>query len=260
VFIAGHMLIQACLNGARRRGEHPALPWTPEQIAADAVAAVRAGAAALHVHPRRDDASESLRAEEVRAVCDAVRDACPTLRVGVTTAAWIEPDVSRRMEAIASWTVLPDFASVNLGEPGAIEVIELLNERGMGVEAGIWTIADARLLVAEGLDAACLRILVEVEAVDVPQDACALAAAIDFVLDDGLVQSPRLHHGGGVATWHVIEAAMERGHDVRIGLEDTLVWPDGTVVAGNAALVARVAELARRAGRVTESLAKTQPG
>jgi uncharacterized protein (DUF849 family) len=253
------VLIQACLNGARRRDEHPALPCTPGQIAADAVAAVRAGAAAVHVHPRRVDGSESLWPEEVRAVCDAVRHVCPTLPVGVTTAAWIESDVSRRIDAIASWSVLPDFASVNLAEPGAIEVIELLNERGVGVEAGIWTIADARLLIAEGLDAACLRILVEVEAASVSQNACALAAAIDFVLDDGLVQSPRLHHGGGVATWPVIEAAMERGHDVRIGLEDTLVWPDGTVVEGNAALVARVADLAKRAGRVVESPSKAQP-
>lgn len=255
------MLIQACLNGARRRDEHPALPCTPEQIAIDALAAVRSGAAGVHVHPRRDDASESLWAEEIRAVCDAVRDVCPAVAIGVTTAAWIEPDISRRVDAIAAWTALPDFASVNLGEPGAIEVIELLNARGVGVEAGVWTIADARLLVAEGLDAACVRILVEVDAVDAPLEACALAAAIDFVLDDGLVQSPRLHHGGGVATWSVIQAAIERGHDVRIGLEDTLVWADGTVAENNAALVARVAELARRAGRVAESPARSQrPG
>jgi uncharacterized protein (DUF849 family) len=198
--MARHMLIHACLNGARRRDEHPALPCTPEEIAVDALAAVRSGAAAVHVHPRGDDASESLWAAEVRAVCDAVPDVC------------------------------------------------------------VWTIADARLLVAEGLDAACVRVLVEVDAVDAPREACALAAAIDFVLDDGLVQSPRMHHGGGVATWSVIQAAMERGHDVRIGLEDTLVWPDGTVVDGNAALVARVAELAIRAGRVAESPGTTQPG
>lgn len=252
------MLIQACLNGARRHNEHPTLPCTPQQLAVDALAAVRSGAAAVHLHPRRDDMSESLWAEEVRAVCEAVRDVCPTLPIGVTTAAWIEPDISRRIEAIATWTALPDFASVNLGEPGAIEVIELLNDRGVGVEAGVWTIADARRLVAEGLDAACVRVLVEVDAIRAPQEACALAARIDFVLDDGLVQSPRLHHGGGVATWSVIQAAMERGHDVRIGLEDTLVWADGTVVENNAALVARVAELARRAARVPDGLSVTR--
>jgi uncharacterized protein (DUF849 family) len=246
------MLIQACLNGSRGSREHPALPCTPAEIAADAAAVLRAGAGAVHVHPRRHDGTESLSATDVAAVCAAVRRACPGLPVGVTTAAWIEPDVARRVDHIAAWTVLPDFASVNLGEPGAVEVIDLLNERGVGVEAGVWTLDDARLLVEEGLDAACLRVLVEVEAVPEPADAVALAAAIDFVLDDGLAQAPRLHHGGAAATWRVLAAAMERGHDVRIGLEDTLTWPDGELVPDNAALVARVAELAVIAGRVAE--------
>jgi uncharacterized protein (DUF849 family) len=246
------MLIQACLNGSRRTHEHPAIPYTPAQIAAEAAAVWRAGAGAVHVHPRRTDGAESLSAPEVAAVCNAVRRACPGLPVGVTTAAWIEPDVERRVDAIAAWTVLPDFASVNLGEPGAVDVIDLLNVRGIGVEAGVWTLADARLVVSEGLDAACLRVLVEVDAEPAPNDAVALAAAIDFVLDDGLAQAPRLHHGGAVATWGVLEAAMDRGHDVRIGLEDTLTWPDGRLVPDNAALVSRLAELAVLAGRVAE--------
>jgi uncharacterized protein (DUF849 family) len=87
-----------------------------------------------------------------------------------------------------------------------------------------------------------------------PEEAVALAAAIDCLLDDGLAQAPRLHHGGGVATWPVIEAAMDRGHDVRIGLEDTLVGPDGLLVESNATLIAQLAELALRAGRVAERL------
>jgi uncharacterized protein (DUF849 family) len=245
------VLIQACLNGSRALSEHPAVPWTPSQIAADADAVLRAGAGAVHIHPRRPDGAESLSAPEVAAVCEAVRRACPGLPVGVTTAAWIEPDVARRFDTIAAWTVLPDYASVNLNEPGAVELIELLNERGVGVEAGVSTLDEARLLVHEGLDAACLRVLVEVEAVT-PDDAIALAGAIDFVLDDGLAQAPRLHHGADAATWGVLAAAMVRGHDVRIGLEDTLTWADGVVVPDNAALVTRVAELAVRAGRVAE--------
>jgi uncharacterized protein (DUF849 family) len=245
------VLIQACLNGSRESRQHPAVPCTPSQIAADAVAVLRAGAGAVHVHPRRPDGTESLSAPEVAAVCDAVRRACPGLPVGVTTAAWIEPDVARRIDSIAAWTVLPDYASVNLNEPGAVDVIDLLNERGVGVEAGVGTLDEARLLVHEGLDAACLRVLVEVEAVTL-DDAIALAGAIDFVLDDGLAQAPRLHHGVAEATWGVLAAAMVRGHDVRIGLEDTLTWADGVVVPGNTALVTRVAELAVRAGRVAE--------
>ena len=246
------MLIQACINGSRQPHEHRAIPSSPEEIATDAARVVRAGAGAIHVHPRRRDHSKSIAARDVAVVCNAVRAACPGLPVGVTTAAWIEPDLPRRLAAIAAWKVLPDYASVNLGEEGAIDIIDLLNEQGVGVEAGVWTLDDARLLIDEGLDSACLRILVEVEAVEAAEDAVALAAAIDFVLDDGLAQSPRIHHGGGTATWQVIEAAMERGHDVRIGLEDTLVGVDGLLIESNAALVAEVAELAARVGRVAE--------
>jgi uncharacterized protein (DUF849 family) len=246
------MLIQACVNGSRQPHEHRAIPTSADEIATDAARVVRAGAGAIHVHPRRRDHSESIAARDVAAVCNAVRAACPGLPVGVTTAAWIEPDLARRLDALAAWNVLPDYASVNLSEEGAIDIIDLLNERGVGVEAGVWTLDDARFLIDEGLDAACVRILVEVEAVDVAEDAVALAAAIDCVLDDGLAQSPRLHHGGGAATWDVIEAAMERGHDVRIGLEDTLVGADGLLIESNAALVAQLADLAARAGRVAE--------
>lgn len=246
------MLIQACINGSRQPHEHRAIPTSAHEIANDAARVVRAGAGAIHVHPRRRDHAESLAARDVAAACNAVRAACPGLPVGVTTAAWIEPDRARRLDAIAAWSVLPDYASVNLSEEGAIDIIDLLNELGVGVEAGVWTLDDARLLIDEGLDAACLRILVEVEAVDVAEDAVALAAAIDCVLDDGLAQSPRLHHGGGEATWAVIEAAMERGHDVRIGLEDTLYGADGLLADSNATLVAQAARLAARVGRVAE--------
>ena len=250
------MLIQACLNGSRGPGDHPAIPFTLEHVAADADATMRAGAGALHVHPRRDDLSESIAAADVAAVCTAVRKACPGLPVGVTTAAWIKPELERRLLAIEAWTVVPDYASVNVGEAGALDVITLLNRKGIGVEAGVWTEDDARLFVAEGLDAAVLRVLVEVQAVEAPKEAVALARRIDAVLDHGLAQAPRLHHGGGRATWHVIEAAIENGHDVRIGFEDTTVDMHGDSAPHNAALVAQAVELAARAGRVVDRTAR----
>ena len=101
---------------------------------------------------------------------------------------------------------------------------------------------------------ACLRVLVEVETEDDAAAAVAQARQIDAVLDDGLVEAPRLHHGNGVATWSVMDAAMEAGHDVRIGLEDTLVNPDGSTVEGNAALVAAAAARARGMGRTLNAV------
>ena len=246
------MLIEACVNGSRRSGEHPSLPITPDQIASDAAAVRDAGAGCLHVHPRRADGMESLDDADVRAVVDAVHARCPGMPVGITTGAWIEPDLSRRLVMMRSWSVLPDFASVNLGEEGALQVIDLLNELGVGVEAGVWTVEDAHMLIDDGLDDACLRVLVEVDAVSNPDDAVRLASSIDFILDQGLSQAPRVHHGGGIATWSVIAAAIENGHDVRIGLEDTLVLDDGSLALNNAVLVSAVRTMAAAAGRLIE--------
>jgi uncharacterized protein (DUF849 family) len=44
----------------------------------------------------------------------------------------------------------------------------------------------------------------------------------------------------------LIDAAVKRGYDTRIGFEDALTFPDGTQAASNAALVA---EAAKRVGR-----------
>ena len=252
------MLVQACINGGRSTAEHSRTPITAEQIAADAVACAAAGAGALHVHPRDAWGNQSLRAADVASVCTAVRSAVPQLPISVTTAAWIERSPEVRLRLIDEWRVLPDLASVNLAEDGALGLITLLNEMGVGVEAGVWTPDDARLLVDEGLDSACSRILVEIQDVAGADAALRRAAEIDSILDDGQVQAPRLHHGEDQATWAVIQRAMDNGHDVRIGLEDTLVDARGVIVSGNASLVTMVIERARQAGRAVDSGALSQ--
>ena len=111
------MIVQACLNGAREPGFHSRLPLTPEAMAADAVACLQAGAAELHMHPRGEDVVESLAA--VDATVTRVRAACPGTLVGGSTGAWIENDIERTRACILNWSVLPDYASVNLSEPDA---------------------------------------------------------------------------------------------------------------------------------------------
>jgi hypothetical protein len=53
------------------------------------------------------------------------------LAVGISTAAYIEPDLSSRIALIDAWTVLPDFVSVNLSEPGIEQVMAVLCD-------GVW--------------------------------------------------------------------------------------------------------------------------
>ncbi|MGC1565711.1 MAG: 3-keto-5-aminohexanoate cleavage protein, partial [Trebonia sp.] len=61
------------------------------------------------------------------------------------------------------------------------------------------------------------------------------------------IEAPQLHHGYGVATWDVMRAAVAKGQDIRVGLEDTTVLPDGSVATGNGELVAAAGQLARGA-------------
>ena len=46
------VMVMACLNGGRSRAEHAAVPYTPAELAADAVAIRKAGAFAVHVRAR----------------------------------------------------------------------------------------------------------------------------------------------------------------------------------------------------------------
>ncbi len=235
-------MLKACLNGPRDPAVHPALPVRPEQLAADAVECVRAGAEAIHLHPRRPDGRESLAAEVVDAVVEQVADACG-VPVGVATGAWVEPDPERRAALVAAWRA-PAFASVNLSEEGAAPVMRALLAAGIGVEAGVWTVAEADALAETGLAGDLLRVLVEPMDGD-PVAAARHARAIDDRLDAHGITVPRVHHGEGPATWAVLKQAVALGHAIRVGLEDTLVLPDGARAGDNAELVAAAAKLLR---------------
>jgi uncharacterized protein (DUF849 family) len=241
------VLLQVCANGTRQAGAHPALPLTPAQLGADAAAAAAAGAAAVHLHPRGPDGHETLAPGPCGHAVASIRAACPGLPVGLTTGAWIDPDAARRLALVAQWQVPPDFASVNLGEPGAIGLANLLHERGIGLESGLWNPDDAHLLVRSGLAGRSLRVLLEPQE-DEPAAALANADAIERVLRAAGVGARLLLHGMGAATWPLLEAALDRRLDVRIGLEDTLRLPDGSPAPDNAALVAAARHLAEQRG------------
>ncbi|HEX2032063.1 MAG TPA: 3-keto-5-aminohexanoate cleavage protein [Actinomycetota bacterium] len=240
------MLLQAALNGSRQRGEHLALPVSPPELALDAYQAVVAGAGAVHVHPRQADGTETLEPGSCALAVAAIRRVVPGTPVGLTTGAWIEPDPDRRRWLVERWEKVPDYASVNVAEDGWEAVAEAVLARGIAVEAGLTSVLDAESLAASALGERCLRTLVEVAQPD-PTEAAAAAADIDATLDAAGLTPPRLHHGEGPATWAVLEAAAARGRDIRVGLEDTLVLPDGRTARDNAELVRAAVRLAEAA-------------
>ena len=216
------MLLQAALNGPFTKDEHPAMPVTAQELAADARACVEAGAGAIHLHPRNRHGEETLDPDTINATVSEVRAACG-VPVGVSTGAWIEPDHELKLEYIGAWTE-PDYASVNVSEDGWQEVFRALRQRGIGVEAGVWSVADAQKLSESGLAGDLTRILIEPVEAD-PAGAIELVTAIR-----NEVHGPILQHGDGAATWILIEDAIRNGLDTRVGLEDTQEAPNAELV------------------------------
>ncbi len=228
------MAVKACLNGGRTRAEHLAVPQSPAELAADSVAVRHAGAFAVHVHPRDRAGAQTMGAAECGAAIGAIRAAVPGLAVGLSTSEAINPDPFARAAAVRAWRLRPDFVSVNLSELGWAGIVRAAVHAGIAVEAGLATAADGEELLRSPFSHQLLRALVEVDGgVD---EARAIAALIP----SGVSQ---LWHGYGEHTWEVISAGAAAGFDVRVGLEDVLVLPDGRVAANNAELVAAAVEL-----------------
>ncbi|MER6258612.1 3-keto-5-aminohexanoate cleavage protein [Streptomyces sp900105245] len=229
-------MVQVCLNGSRSAADGAAVPMSPGELARSAADAVAAGATSVHVHPRTPCGHESLSPRVLAPALEAIR-ARVRVPVGVTTGAWAEPDPAARLARVRDWSVLPDFASVNWHEPGAEDVAGHLLERGVGVEAGIWSGTDgAARFMASPLAPRVLRVLAEVTD---PDPATAEASARALLAELGTAAGrPVLLHGEEGGTWPVLRLAGRLGLATRIGLEDTLLLPDGRRAASNAELVA----------------------
>jgi uncharacterized protein (DUF849 family) len=231
------MAVKACLNGGRTRAEHPAVPESPAELAADAIAVRRAGAFAVHAHPRDGRGAQTMAAAVCDAAVAAIRAAVPRMPVGLSTSQTIDPDPFARAAAVKTWRERPDFVSVNVSELGWAGIVRAALHAGIAVEAGLATPDDAEQLAASPFTHQLLRALVEVDGG--AEDARAIAELIP----DGV---PQLWHGYNEMTWEVVSAGAAAGFDVRVGLEDVTVFPGGRVAADNSELVAAAVELTGR--------------
>ncbi|MFE7167596.1 3-keto-5-aminohexanoate cleavage protein [Streptomyces sp. NPDC057616] len=231
-------MVQVCLNGPRGSADGAMVPLTPQAMAESAARAVAAGATDLHVHPKSPCGDDSLSPRVLAPTLAAIRAWVP-VPVGVTTGAWAEPDAAARLERIRSWAglpELPDHASVNWHEPGAEEIAAALMDLGVGVEAGIWSGTDgAARFAGSPLGPRVLRVLAEVtdtSAETAEDTARALLAGLGSAHG-----RPVLLHGEDGGAWPVLRLAGRLGLATRIGLEDTLLLPDGQRARSNAQLV-----------------------
>jgi uncharacterized protein (DUF849 family) len=235
------IFLQAALNGDRI---HPAAPRHPLAIAEAARAAVDAGAQSVHVHAFDDAGRETLNGSTCAKVLRAIRNLCPGTPISLTTSATIVGDPRQRFQTVDAWHEMPDLVTANQGEPGIVELCELLLSRGVGIEAGLLSVDDARAFVRSGLADRCRRVLIEPLDAD-PDVAVAHAANMEEVVLSAGIALEQVHHGYDMACWAVNRRGLDRGHGIRTGFEDVTVLPDGKPARDNADLVAASARLIR---------------
>ena len=253
------LLISVAPNGARRgKTDHTALPVSPAELAADARACAEAGAALYHLHVRDAHSRHSLDADAYRAAIAAIRAAVgERLLIQATTEAC--GVYSRDAQMAAVLALRPQAASFALNEflPEGADPIPAHNffrqvaAEGTAMQFILYTPQDARRLRALAADGT------------VP----SLEPAVLFVFGRH-ADGPPSHPGAllpfldaweGVGPWSVCAfglgetaiaaAAVALGGHVRVGFENNLQRPDGSLLACNAEQVARIADIARLVGR-----------
>ena len=250
------VIITAALTGSRiGREQTPAIPITPAEIAAEGVAAWRAGASVLHVHVR--DAATGLGTQDVdvfREVVDALR--AETDAILCLTTSGIPGRNLPTAERIAPLALRPEMASFDAGtiqmdaglfvnEPEFLDALAAERARarrqaGAGV-LHLEMVQTALRYHAEGKIPAPLHFqFVTGTRYGMPATAQALVAAVGL-LPEGSTWSVI---GVGRTQTPMAMLALAMGGHVRVGLEDNIYYRRRELATGNAQLVERAVRLA----------------
>jgi uncharacterized protein (DUF849 family) len=245
-------VLQVTPNGGWGRDIHPAVPVTLDELVVDLSACFRAGANGVHLHARDAQGAETLDPVVVSRTCRRVRHAADeigiTAEIGLTTGAWIEPRLADRIAMIRDWEGV-DLATVNLSEDGFERVMAAMLDVGIGIDVGLWAPQEIDVLVSSGLLPEVTRISIELgpgEPYFLAGEPVDIAQRVNDLLDEAQSTCPRLTHGNDEWTWPLVLDAFRRGHDTRVGFEDSVRLPDETIAANNSELVAAAVALRGR--------------
>ena len=254
---------------AANRQQCPAIPYTPEEYAAEAKRARDAGAAVVHLHARYPDGSPSYRVEEYRSITQAILAEAPELIINYSTGAVHIPKEERIAHIVE---LRPELGALNMGSMTYAKYSEKRNE--MVFDFCFENRFETINYFLENMNK--VRVKPECECFDtghvynaVPLiDMGLLQPPVQFSLILGVLggapADPRtLEHMASLvpqpATWEVIgisrkqwmlvTAACALGGNVRVGLEDNFYLPSGDMASSNGELVDAAAQIAQLSGR-----------
>lgn len=255
--------IMVAPNGARRgKADHPALPISPEEVAAAAVACRDAGATGIHLHARDGQGVHTLSPVIYASYIQAIRRALgPEFFLQVTTEAVGRYTPAQQMAAIRGLQLRPDGVSLALRELVPDAAHEADAQRFFG-----WLAAEritAQVILYEPEDVRRFHELRRRRVI--PEAVTDVLFVLGRYLEAGTVVEPRAllgfleaHESG--TPWMVCAFGREEtaclalaaalGGDLRVGFENALWHGDGRLAADNAERVAEIAAVLDRLGRV----------
>ena len=269
-------IITCAISGAlANRDQCPAIPYTPQEYAAEARRIVDEGGVHIHIHARTPDGAPSVEIEDFSAIKAAIEAEVGDAAIINFSTGTVGVPVAKRIAYLRECR--PAVAALNMGSLNYAkysrsrrdfvfqfvfanpfdEIIELLGAmRELQIKPehecfDLGHVAALAPLVDMGLLEAPLHAdFVMGVTGGVPASARNLA-----VMADNLAAAwpDRSHHWGvigiGRDQWRMVAAALTLGGSVRVGLEDNFYLPDGTMARSNGELIARARRLTEDCGR-----------
>ena len=250
------VIITCAISGAiANRDQCPAIPYTPEEYAAEARRVVDEGGVHIHIHARTPDGTPSYEIEDFLAIRDAIRGAVGDAVIVNFSTGTVGVPVDKRIAYLEAGR--PEVAALNMGSMNYAkysrsrkdfvfkfvfanpfdEIVALLEAmRRLGVKPehecfDVGHVGSLAPLVDMGLLEAPLHADFVMGVVGgIPASARNLA-----VMADNLAQVPGSagiglgHHwaviGIGRDQWSLVAAALTLGGSIRVGLEDNFYLP-----------------------------------
>jgi 3-keto-5-aminohexanoate cleavage enzyme len=271
--LADPAIITCAISGALAdRAQCPAIPYTPDEYAAEARRAVDEGAVHIHIHARRpDDGAPSVAVEDFVAIRAAIVAEVGEEAIINFSTGTVGVSVADRVAYLEAGR--PEVAALNMG---SLNYAKYSHARKTFVFDFVF--ANPFAEIVELLEAMRrLRIKPEHECFDlghvgsleplVDMDLLETPLHADFVMGvlGGVSATARNlaamadnlpagnHHWGvigiGRDQWRMIAAALSLGGSIRAGLEDNFYLPDGSMASTNGELIAKARQMAEDAGR-----------
>ena len=264
------VVITCSISGAiANRDQCPAIPYTPEEYAAEARRIVDEGGVMIHIHARTPDGVPSYEIEDFRAITEAINAEVDDVIINYSTGA-IGISLEKRIAYLKE--LKPDVAALNMGSMNyakysrrrkdfvfqtvfsnpfdeIITLLQAMNENGIKPEHECFDVGHVGSL-APLIDMGVLHEPLHVSAVmgvtgGIPPTARNLAAMADNVPDGS--------HWGVIGIsrdqWMLVAASLVLGGSIRVGLEDNLYLPNGEMAKSNGELISKARQMVEDVGR-----------